>query len=37
MYFRGLQHSADPEEIDDLERYLLARLPPLGEAGISKA
>ncbi|MCJ1417899.1 hypothetical protein MMC32_004244 [Xylographa parallela] len=35
--YRGLQHSADPEEIDDLERYLLARLPPLGEAGVSKA
>ncbi|MCJ1314941.1 hypothetical protein MMC15_000255 [Xylographa vitiligo] len=35
--YRGLQHSADPEEIDDLETYLLARLPPLGEGGESKA
>ncbi|MCJ1403602.1 hypothetical protein MMC11_006825 [Xylographa trunciseda] len=35
--YSGLQHSADPEEIDDLERYLLARLPALGEGGAAKA
>ncbi|MCJ1393150.1 hypothetical protein MMC18_006022 [Xylographa bjoerkii] len=35
--YPGLQHSADPEEIDDLEKYLLARLPPLGDTGGSKA
>lgn len=27
----GLPHSADPEEIDDLEKYLNAAIPPLGE------
>jgi len=27
----GLQHSAALEEIDDLETYLKARIPPLGE------
>ncbi|KAK3671501.1 hypothetical protein LTR78_008600 [Recurvomyces mirabilis] len=29
--YRGLPHSAAPEEIDDLERYLNERIPPLGE------
>lgn len=28
---RGLQHSATPEEIDDVEKYLTARIPPIGE------
>lgn len=28
---RGLVHSADPEEIDDLEAYLKGRLPPIGQ------
>ena len=27
----GLEHSAALEEIDDLETYLKARIPPLGE------
>ena len=27
--YKGLAHSADPKEIDDLERYLEERLPPL--------
>ena len=27
--YPGLQHSADPKEIDDLEAYLQDRLPPL--------
>ncbi|KAF2135769.1 uncharacterized protein K452DRAFT_238740 [Aplosporella prunicola CBS 121167] len=30
--YPGLPHSADPEEIDDLERYLKKQLPPLGDA-----
>ncbi|EKG18023.1 Phospholipase/carboxylesterase [Macrophomina phaseolina MS6] len=29
--YQGLPHSADPEEIDDLEAYLRDRLPPLGD------
>ena len=29
--YRGLPHSAAPEEIDDLEKYLNARIPPLGD------
>ncbi|EOD52397.1 acyl-protein thioesterase 1 [Neofusicoccum parvum] len=29
--YQGLPHSADPEEIDDLEAYLRERLPPLGD------
>ncbi|KAH7065036.1 Phospholipase/carboxylesterase/thioesterase [Macrophomina phaseolina] len=29
--YQGLLHSADPEEIDDLEAYLRDRLPPLGD------
>lgn len=28
--YKGLAHSADPKEIDDLEKYLAERLPPLG-------
>ena len=28
--YKGLAHSADPKEIDDLETYLCKRLPPLG-------
>jgi len=28
--YKGLAHSADPKEIDDLEIYLRARLPSLG-------
>ena len=28
---RDLVHSADPEEIDDLEAYLKERLPPLAQ------
>ena len=27
--YKGLQHSAEPREIDDLEKYLEERLPPL--------
>ena len=27
--YKGLAHSADPKEIDDLEEYIAARLPPL--------
>ena len=26
--YKGLAHSADPNEIDDLEKYLADRLPP---------
>lgn len=26
-YYRGLQHSADPKEIDDLEKFLVQCLP----------
>ncbi|KAK4998264.1 hypothetical protein LTR66_002482 [Elasticomyces elasticus] len=29
--YKGLQHSADPDEIDHLEAYLKERLPPLGD------
>ncbi|KAI9716772.1 MAG: hypothetical protein M1812_005112 [Candelaria pacifica] len=29
--YRGLAHSADPKEIDDVEAYIAARLPPLEE------
>lgn len=28
---RGLEHSATPEEIDDVEKYLNERIPPIGE------
>jgi hypothetical protein len=31
---RGLVHSADPEEIDDLESYLNQQIPPLGDAAV---
>jgi predicted esterase len=27
--YRGLQHSADPQEIDDVEKYLNERIPPV--------
>ena len=27
--YNGLGHSADPKEIDDLESYLMERIPPL--------
>lgn len=30
-WYPGLQHSADPQEIDDLETYLNARIPPAGQ------
>ena len=26
--YKGLEHSVDPREIDDLEKYLEERLPP---------
>lgn len=29
--YRGLEHSADPDEIDDVENFLKKTLPPLGE------
>ncbi|KAK7528493.1 Phospholipase/carboxylesterase/thioesterase [Phyllosticta citriasiana] len=29
--YQGLPHSADPEEIDDLENYLKERIPPIGD------
>lgn len=32
--YRGLQHSADPEEVDDLEKYLKERIPAQGEQGL---
>lgn len=35
--YKGLQHSADPREIDDLEKYIHQRLPALGEGGASNA
>jgi len=28
---RGLEHSADPEEIDDVERFLNESIPPVGD------
>jgi hypothetical protein len=28
---RGLEHSADPEEIDDVEKFLNESIPPLGD------
>jgi predicted esterase len=30
--YKDLQHSADPEEIDDLEKYLSERIPPVDKA-----
>lgn len=35
--YRGLGHSADPKEIDDLEAYIQQRLPPIGDGGGSTA
>lgn len=32
--YKGLPHSAAPEELEDLERYLLARIPDLGDKGV---
>jgi len=29
--YRGLAHSADPDEIDDVESYLKGTIPPLGD------
>lgn len=29
--YRGMQHSSTPQEIDDLEKYLLARIPDAGD------
>ena len=29
--YKGLEHSAVPEEIDDIEAYLNERIPPLGD------
>ncbi|PMD60807.1 putative acyl-protein thioesterase 1 [Hyaloscypha bicolor E] len=29
--YRGLEHSADPEEIDDVEKFLNESIPPLGD------
>ncbi|GAB7344795.1 hypothetical protein MBLNU457_3257t2 [Dothideomycetes sp. NU457] len=31
--YRGLPHSAAPEELDDLEKYLKQRIPDKGESG----
>jgi len=31
-FYRGLAHSADPDEIDDVEKYLNTRIPPIGNA-----
>lgn len=33
---RGLEHSADPQEIDDVETYLRSMIPPQDESS-SKA
>jgi len=30
-YHRGLEHSANPEEIDDLEKFLGQCLPKMGD------
>jgi hypothetical protein len=29
--YRGLEHSADPDEIDDVEKFLNKTIPPLPE------
>lgn len=29
--YEGLAHSAEPREIDDLEKWIGERLPPLGD------
>lgn len=31
--YRGLAHSADPDEIEDLAKYLQARIPDQGDKG----
>jgi hypothetical protein len=28
---RGLEHSADPDEIDDVEKFLNERIPAVGD------
>ena len=35
--YKGLLHSAEPREIEDLEVYIQQRLPPLGDGGASTA
>lgn len=30
-FYPGLAHSADPDEIDDVEKFLNERIPPLGD------
>lgn len=32
--YSGMEHSACPEEIDDVEKYLNERIPPLGDASL---
>jgi hypothetical protein len=32
--YPGMEHSACPEEIDDVEKYLNERIPPLGDASL---
>ena len=32
--YRGLAHSADPDEIDDVEKYLNARIPSIGAGSL---
>ena len=29
--YPGLEHSADPDEIDDVEKFLNERIPPVGD------
>lgn len=31
----GLEHSATPEEIDDVEKFLNSSIPPLGDKALS--
>jgi len=31
--YKGLPHSAAPEELDDLEKYLKQRIPDEGDSG----
>jgi len=31
MCYRGLEHSATPEEIDDVEKYLNERIATVGD------
>jgi len=35
IHCSGLAHSAAPKEIDDLEKYLQERLPPVGDSAQS--